>query len=46
MDLAYLLLALSLVAANGFFVASPFGTSYVPLYGDLRTYGLTLTYAL
>lgn len=32
--------------ANGFFVASPFGTSYVPLYGDLRTYGLTLTYAL
>lgn len=32
--------------ANGFFIASPFGTSYVPLYGDLRTFGATLSFAL
>ncbi len=32
--------------ANGFFIATPFGTAYATLLGDLRTYGLTLTYRL
>jgi iron complex outermembrane receptor protein len=32
--------------ANGFFVATPFGTSYTPLMGELRTYGLTVKYEL
>jgi iron complex outermembrane receptor protein len=32
--------------ANGFFIATPFGTSYVPLLGDLRTFGLTVRYEL
>lgn len=32
--------------ANGFFIATPFGTSYVPLLGDLRTWGVTFKYEL
>ena len=32
--------------ANGFFVATPFGTSYAPLLGDLRTWGVTFKYQL
>jgi len=32
--------------ANGFFIALPAATSYATLLGDLRTYGLTLTYRL
>lgn len=33
-------------AANGFFIATPFGTSYTPILGDLRTYGLSVSYRL
>ncbi len=33
-------------AANGFFIATPFGTAYAPLKGDLQTYGLTVTFDL
>ncbi|MEE4185650.1 MAG: TonB-dependent receptor [Gammaproteobacteria bacterium] len=32
--------------ANSFFIATPFGTSYVPTFGDRATYGLTVTYQL
>jgi iron complex outermembrane receptor protein len=30
--------------AAAFFIATPFGTSYVPIFGQLRTYGLTARY--
>jgi len=33
-------------AANSFFIATPFGTSYVPIFGAKRTVGLTVTFAL
>jgi iron complex outermembrane receptor protein len=31
---------------SGFFIASPFGTSYVPLLGEKRTFGLTVSFDL
>ena len=33
-------------AANSFFIATPFGTAYVPIFGAKQTLGLTLTYDL
>jgi iron complex outermembrane receptor protein len=33
-------------AQNSFFIATPFGTSYVPLLGEQQTMGLTLTFDL
>lgn len=33
-------------AANAFFIATPFGTSYVPLLGAKQTIGLTVTFDL
>lgn len=33
-------------AANAFFIATPFGTSYVPIFGAQRTVGITLSFAL
>jgi iron complex outermembrane receptor protein len=33
-------------AANAFFIVTPFGTSYVPIFGAKRTWGLTVTFAL
>jgi len=33
-------------AANGFFIATPFGTSYTPILGDLRTFGLSVSFRL
>lgn len=32
-------------AANSFFIATPFGTSYIPILGQQRTFGLTVTFS-
>jgi outer membrane receptor protein involved in Fe transport len=32
-------------AASSFFIATPFGTAYVPIRGQKRTVGLTVAYS-